>query len=181
MGTKTKNAARFDLGISMAKKIIDTKILEYITSSAMDMLVDAEIQKEYHNLTGNTLTSYSVGIYKDSSLLRIINISEVDDLKSPTSKKLGRKNGICTIEDYDTGSVVGVRANSFLDTDGDYGYNTASNFLKSYSPPVKGWTAVMCTGTEYSDFLEITKGLNVLSETAMLSPRIVLQNLKPIK
>ena len=40
---------------------------------------------------------------------------------------------------------------------------------------------VMCTGTEYSEFLEKNKGLNVLTETFMIAPRTVVTNLKPIR
>ena len=47
-------------------------LYEALVSLAHELIQSAEFEKEYMNLTGNTLTSYAVGIYKDGVLIEII-------------------------------------------------------------------------------------------------------------
>lgn len=165
------------------KNILTAQMLECLTDAAYSLLVNAETSKEYHNLTGNTLTSYMVGIYENGKLRRIVSMYQADALSKPTSKKLSRGSGkgVIMVEDYDSGRIIPVKRYKLLDTDEGYGYDTSKSFLFSYKPSVqKGFSLVMCTGTEYSEYLESVKGLNTLTETFQISHKALLSNLKPI-
>lgn len=175
------NRKALDKGFGTFKSMMRTQMLDCLTRSAYALLVDAETSKEYHNLTGNTLTSYMVGIYENGKLRRIVSILEADALRKPTSRKLTSGKGIAIVEDYDSGRFIPVKRYKLVDTDEDYGYNTSKRFLASYRPSVtKGFGIVMCTGTEYSEYLEASKRLNTLTGTFQIAPRTLLQNLKPI-
>ena len=43
--------------------VIDTYLLDRITEIGIKLLRDLVISAQYHNVTGNTLTSLAVGIY----------------------------------------------------------------------------------------------------------------------
>ena len=166
------------------KNILSSQMLECLTKAAYGLLVDAEASQEYHNLTGNTLTSYMVGIYENGKLRRLVSIYQSDSLKKPTSRKLSRGDGkgVIRVEDYDSGRVIPVKKYKLLKTDEGYGYDTSKSFLFSYRPQIsKGFSLVMCTGTEYSEYLESLKGLNTLTETFRISAKSILSNLKPIQ
>ena len=165
------------------KNILTAQMLECLTKAAYALLIDAETSKEYHNLTGNTLTSYMVGIYENGKLRRIVSIYQADSLKRPTSRKLSRGNGkgVIRVEDYDSGRIIPVKKYKLVETDEGYGYDTSKSFLASYRPEnSKGFSLVMCTGTEYSEYLESSKKLNTLTETFRISAKAILSNLKPI-
>jgi hypothetical protein len=181
MGTNTK---ALDKSYGILKGLMEKQFMDILTRAAYGLLVHAETSKEFHNLTGNTLTSYMVGIYSEGTLKRVVAMNEADAVEPPTRKKLSRGNGRGTIyvEDYDSGRFIHVAKYKLMPTDEDYGYNTSKMFLSGYKPQTtKGFGIVMCTGTEYSEYLEAARSLNVLTETFYISPRVILQNLKPIK
>lgn len=172
-GTSVINANRV-AKIAMDK--INLVIYDGLIKTCRDMLSNAKIKAAYHNLTGNTLTSITCGIYKEGKLKQIVNIREAEHLKDPTRKKLSSdmSRGV-RFEDYDSGEEVFISkkilSSRFMQTDMDYGYNTARRFLRTYVPKSKN-CVVMTTGTEYSTFIENTKKLNVLTETQLESPQI---------
>lgn len=180
MGTNTK---ALNEGFKKFKKLMDTQMLDILTNASYKLLVDAEFSKEFQNLTGNTITSYMVGIFKRGRLARTIALKDMDRLPSPTRRKLSyKKDGVAIVEEYMTGNERVVRLKDLVETDKMYGYTTAQRFLTTYKPEVyKGYGIVMCTGTEYSDFLEDMYDLNVLTETFQISPRVLAQSLRPIE
>lgn len=181
MVATNRNVKVFSEGISKAKKMIDDKIVEALIRAAKELILDAEFEKEYNNLTGNTLTSYAVGIYSKWSLRAIISIYDVDSgIDRPTRTKLSNKKGYQKVIHYDTGDEIYVKTDSFEKTSAEYGHDTSEEFLRGYIPDNGGYVIVMCTGTEYSGILEYG-GLNVLTETFIKSPRIFFSNLKRIK
>ena len=134
-------------------------LYEALVSLAHELIQSAEFEKEYMNLTGNTLTSYAVGIYKDGALIEIIQNS---NLRPPVRVKLTRGEVWEDFRDYDGNFrkwFVGI-----VETDSGWGDETSINFLTSYDPPFRSSKTgiVMCTGTEYSEFLE-WKSVNVLT------------------
>lgn len=177
------NRKAFKAGLRKLAGIKASLFLGILTNASYQLLVDAETSKEFHNLTGNTLTSFMVGIYLDGALKRTVSMPEADEVQMPKRPKLSRGNGIghLYVEDYDSGRRLFIRKSGLMQTDGDYGYNTSRKFLQSYKPKIaKGYSIVMCTGTEYSEYLESSKKLNVLSETFTISPKALYNNLKPI-
>ena len=156
-------------------------LYEALVSLAHELIQSAEFVKGYKNLTGNTLTSYAVGIYKDGALIEIIQNS---NLRPPVRVKLTRGEVWEDFRDYD-GNLrkwfVGI-----VETDSGWGDETSINFLTSYDPPFRGSKTgiVMCTGTEYSEFLEM-QGANVLTATKKefeaFGESMLVRNLRPIK
>ena len=156
-------------------------LYEALVSLAHELIQSAEFEKEYMNLTGNTLTSYAVGIYKDGALIEIIQNS---NLRPPVRVKLTRGEVWEDFRDYDGNFrkwFVGI-----VETDSGWGDETSINFLTSYDPPFRGSKTgiVMCTGTEYSEFLEM-QGANVLTATKKefeaFGESMLIRNLRPIK
>lgn len=181
MDVTKRNEKVFEDAIAKVKIQLESKILDALTNAAGDLILDAEFEKEFNNLTGNTLTSFACGIYIHRKLRRWVNIFHVDNaVDTPTTKKLSNKDGYQMVVHYDTQELIPVKTSTFVDTSDEYGYETSERFLKSYTPEKDGYTIVMCTGTEYSAILEFG-GLNVLTETFMNSPRIFLSNLRWIK
>ena len=156
-------------------------LYEALVSLAHELIQSAEFVKGYKNLTGNTLTSYAVGIYKDGALIEIIQNS---NLRPPVRVKLTRGEVWEDFRDYDGNFrkwFVGI-----VETDRGWGDETSINFLTSYDPPFRGSKTgiVMCTGTEYSEFLEM-QGANVLTATKKefeaFGESMLVRNLRPIK
>lgn len=181
MDVTRRNEKVFEDAMAKVKESLNGKILDALTNVAADLILDAEFEKEFNNLTGNTLTSYAAGIYVDRKLKRWVNIFNVDyDIDMPTTKKLSNKEGYQLVVHYDTNELIPVKTSTFIDTSDEYGYESSERFLKSYAPEKDGYAIVMCTGTEYSAILEFG-GLNVLTETFMKSPQLFLGNLRKIK
>lgn len=180
VATNRNNEQVFRDGIRKAKIAIEYAIIERLKRVAEKLIVDAELAQEYQNLTGNTLTSYAIGIYARGELREFIDIFEVDEaLDKPTRPKLSTGKGWITIKKYGGGTAQ-VFQDTLEPTDGGYGYVSSRRFLEYYNPKTNGFELVMCTGTEYSEYLE-ERGLNVLTETYMISPRVFLNNLKQIR
>lgn len=180
MGMNTK---ALNNGFKTFKKLMDAQMMDILTNASYRLLVDAEFSKEFQNLTGNTITSYMIGIFKKGKLARTVALKNVDGLPNPTRRKLSyKKDGVVVVEEYMTGKDRFVKLNNLVETDKMYGYTTAKRFLTSYKPEVyKGYGIVMCTGTEYSGYLEDVIGLNVLTETFQITPRVLAQSLRPIE
>lgn len=170
-------------GRKRMREIIDRHLLECITEMGIKLIHDGVISAQYHNLTGNTLTSLAVGIYHRGALKRIITAVTTQGLKNPTRNKLTRGDGIGVVmaRDYDSGKLVHIKKYALIDTDERYGLTTSVNFLNSYKAPSDSIGLVMCTGTEYSSFLESKKGLNVLTDTFDYTEAISKMSLKPMK
>lgn len=181
MVATNRNSKVFNDGIIKAKKMIDDRIINGLVNAAKDLILDAEFEKEYNNLTGNTLTSYAVGIYSKMRLRALISIYDVDSgIDRPTRIKLSNRKGYQKVIHYDTGDEIYVKTDSFEKTSGEYGHDTSEEFLRQFIPDNMGYFLVMCTGTEYSGILEYG-GLNVLTDTFMKSPKIFFSNLKRMK
>lgn len=173
---------QFDAGKKKMQAITEAYFLDRITDVGIKLLHDGVISARYHNVTGNTLTSLAVGIYNKRALARIITAVVTEGLRNATRPKLSRGDGIGVImvQQYESGKFIPIRKYGLMDTNGEYGLTTSVNFLKSYRPPSDSIGLVMCTGTEYSDYLESKKGLNVLTDTYDYAESIAKTSFKPI-
>lgn len=154
-------------------EIVGRKMMPIFRELAIGLLMDAMQSKEHGDLTGNTMTSFTVGIYRDGRLYDVINLIDVANLDYPKYKKLVRDNVVYTVERYDGRGVSVVDGSKLIDTDGKFGFEFARSFLESYKPPFsKGWGLVLTTGTEYSEYLEDVRSLNVLTETMMFAGNV---------
>lgn len=155
-------------------KIIGDKLYPMFRQASINLLMSALNDKAHGDLTGNTLTSFTAGIYKDGTLQDVVNIVDVASIDSPEYTKLSNDMGVVSINRYDNGELVNVDTSKLIDTDNRYGFDTAKSFLSGYRPRFsKGWSLVITTGTEYSEFLEEVRHLNVLTETFLWSDNIL--------
>ena len=144
-------------GMAKANAIIEQRINAALYRLGMYYLQHAIDNKEYSNLTGNTITSTSFGLYKDYQLQQVIFIS----MKEAIRTKLIKGEWFDEPFDYD-GNVRSFQGK--IDTDAAYGKDLARDFLMQYRP-LKPNAIVLTTGTEYSTYIENELDSNVLTQT----------------
>lgn len=130
-------------------------------------------EKEYKNMTGNTVTSYAFGIYHNGKMIYF----GTNNLPNPVTEKL-KKGELFSGVNYD-GDYTDFRAT--IDTDGKYGEDTSYQFLKEYRPNTMNFAMVVTTGTEYSGYLENVRHLNVLSDSMDNLPEEFSNSFKSIQ
>lgn len=168
----------FDAGMKKAGEIVSVFIYDYLVK-VCEALVDDAVKKKrgWSNFTGNTITSYACGLYIDGRFSYYY--CSGDNMPQPIRAKLTEDEYAYLSPDYD-GKDRGLRGT--MKTDGDYGENLSLNFLKTYKPDCNnGFAIVMCTGTEYSTYLENQNNANVLTDTFQKASNILFSNLKPMK
>lgn len=140
-----------------------------------DDMVDRVLpeQAEFRNLTGNTLTSYSYAIYLNGTLELLNSFGGSPAIR----RKLRKDEVVRDFVDYDENFRTYFKAN--VDTDGDYGVNSASMFLQTYKPKGK-YSIVFTNGSEVSYYLENVRDINVLTEGFDHSRSAFLNSFKPI-
>ncbi|MGJ7024917.1 hypothetical protein [Petrimonas sulfuriphila] len=144
---------------------------------ACDKLVDHAVQSYKSPIgafTGNTITSYAIGLYLDGDFVYYYSN---DGIKPPVRVKL--KKGEKTILSPDWGGRT-REFTGITDTDGGYGEDYSKRFLGAYSSKVKGMELVMCSGTEYSTYIETVMKGNVLTDTFKNASTILEKNFKPM-
>lgn len=166
---------QFDACMPEIEKAINKNVISQMEVFG-DEMVDRVLpeQAEYRNLTGNTLTSYSYGIYLKGSLQLINYFSGSNSVR----RKLRKGEIVKDFIDYDGNERRFYKGT--IDTDGDYGVNTASLFLQTYKPKGK-YSMIFTTGTEYSAYLENVRDLNVLTEGFEYTKDAFLKSFKPIR
>ena len=170
------NAKAFDEGMQKMQRLVYERFIKMLEGFCKSLFQSADVSKEYHSLTGNTFTSYACGIYRDGALFEVLYSAEYK--RNPIRVKL-TKGEIFSGTSYDGADVKFFKATE--NTDGGYGKDTSMRFLRQYKPKIKkGFEVVMCTGTEYSSFLEKSKNLNVLTDTWLSSKALFFQNLRVV-
>lgn len=168
----------FDAGMKKAGEIVSGFIYDYLVRVCEALVNDAiEYKRGWSNFTGNTITSYACGLYIDGKFSYYY--CSGDNMPQPIRAKLTEDEFVYLSTDYD-GRSKGLRGT--VKTDGDYGKNFSLKFLKEYKPACNnGFAIVMCTGTEYSTYLENRDYGNVLTDTFQMAKDILFSNLKPMK
>lgn len=174
MSLKSNNENAVKNGMKYARMLIQLDMMKKFENAAVSLLEQAFEEAEFRDLTGNTITSYCAGIFLDGKLIKIVSLAELEGAPNPTRKKLSKKDKYpITLERYISGipaTISGVD----VDTDGGYGLDTSKRFLSQYKPSVqKGYGIVVTTGTEYSEFLEAERHLNVLTDNLEDAKKVV--------
>lgn len=171
------NVALFDAGMKRAKSLMQNHLLGILKSAANGFMKDIETNKGYQGFTGNTQTSYTFGLYVDGVLREAIR--QRSWRKPPVRLKVPKDKVVYLKRPYE-GNARFVRGK--VDVDDKFGQDTALEFLANYSGAASnGISIVVTTGTEYSEFLEAEKHLNVLTATWQASPSIMKHSLTQIK
>lgn len=163
-------------GMKKAKRIINDYLYAAVERSCVELIDDALKEREFEGFTGNTQTSYACGIYFNGSLMGMVIAGNT--MPKPVHVKIKKGKHVSLSNPYEgkARAVVGK-----VSVDDKLGADSAADFLSSYRPFIKkGFSVIMTTGTEYSEYLENVRNLNVLTITAGASSKILLKELKPM-
>ena len=161
------NSKAFDAGIKKAKQIVSGYVFDCLAKVCEQLADDAV--KNYRSpigaFTGNTITGYACGLYVNGALTYYY--SNGDKMKSPVRVKLSKGNR---------------RFTGTVDTDKGFGKDFSFKYLSRYKSKAKnGFEIVVCSGTEYSSYIENVWHGNVLTDTFERAPNILAKNFKPMK
>lgn len=162
-------------GLSKGYGMITTHLLEQMRDNCRRLLLEVPKHREFLGWSGNTQTSYMCGIYFDGQLFGIV---EQDNWKTPAIRKKLRKDKWGWLRNPYEGTARSVYGN--VDTDGDFGKMTSYRFLMSHKTMRNHISIVMTTGTEYSEYLEEIRNLDVLTGTYEAAKDILARGFKPI-
>lgn len=135
-----------------------------LANLARDVVEEAYKQRTYLGFTGNTQTSYSVGIYQDGKLLQIVCKGE--GMNPPVSPKIQqgqlaiyKTDGSGTIKSVYEGGDKDRRVFGVAQVNNKSGEETAIEILQNWkfeSKPPK-LAIVFTTGTEYSGYIALRR------------------------
>lgn len=154
------NKETFRNALKVALEKANRYLVGRLAEFGEELLADAQFRKKYTSFTGNTLTSLAFGVYEEGSLTDIIFISGV---KAPVHAKI-RNGETVYLDDPYEGEPRTVKGE--VDVQDAWGDETSISTLNALRPK-RGNGIIITTGTEYSEFLEFKRGLNVLSDTEM--------------
>lgn len=132
-------------------------------------------QTKFRNLTGNTITSFAFGVYY-MGRLEVMGFNK--DYPEPIRNKLIKDEMVTNFCDYDGKIRKYFIAN--IDTDGGYGQDTSAAFLQNYVCSNK-YGIVFTTGTEYSEYLQNVRKLNVILQGYETTKTDFTKHFKPMK
>lgn len=170
------NSILFNEGMNKARQIVSDYIYGILVKCCDNLVSEGLRNKSgFRNLTGNTITSYACGLFLNGKLSYFV--CSGDSMKQPVRVKLSKGETFKGIS-YDGEQR---RFTGRINTDKGYGATFSYNFLKGYkSQSGKGFEIVMCTGTEYSTYLEKTLNADVLTGTFLHASKILFNHFKPM-
>lgn len=178
MGRLQRNKRALDLGFAEFRKAREEYILKSLEDAAEGLLAAVAQHREFQGFTGNTQTSYACGIYVGGTCKKIILQENWNE--PPRRVKVPEGKSVYLDNPYE-GEARFVRGKMGIPNDGGFGQNTSVRFLAEYKDcPKDGYGLVITTGTEYSEYLENVRHLDVLTGTADDAARIISQNFKPM-
>jgi len=170
------NRKIFDEGIRKAREVVWDHLYNILRGNVITLLHKAAVNREFQGFTGNTQTSYMGGIYVNGALVEIVN--ERDFTEAPRMRKIQAGKSVYLRNPYE-GKPRYMRAK--IPTSREYGSETSERFLRAYKPKYKKGLAIcICTGTEYSDYIETVRGLDVLTHTWEQAAKVLLSSMRPI-
>lgn len=183
--TQTNIEQALEDGFKKAASIVYSEIQSSLIEIAESYVADAvsswntgRVLGKGKNLTGNTVTSMTAGVYMQGILGAIITSQSLLGLKPPIRVKMRKRetfNGI----DYD--DIKRHWSQATVDTDGGYGVPFAISFLKSYNFPKDECGIVMTTGAEYSEYNVKMRHYDVLVGTHSVARNLANLEWKKIK
>lgn len=148
------NAAALQKGTAKAKKLIEEHIVNQILVPMANDMLDYVVKKRIadgHNMTGNTINSYVVGVFVKGKLTYMRGSWE--SIPRPLTHKVYR---------YQPGRMRwdGEEQHSMFPTRGTAQHNGSTEperaiaFIQSYQANPNGWAVVIANGIEYATYEE---------------------------
>ena len=169
------NAKTLENGFAKALEIIQDTIYNSLMDAAEKILVRVASNRQFVGFTGNTQTSYMVGVYQNGNLVGVVNQKNWSD--APRRAKV-RKGMVVYLSNPYEGHPRAVKG--MVDVSDNYGVDTSIKFLQGYKAPSKGFSIVVTTGTEYSVYIEQAMNLDVLTNTYMNASDILNRSWRKI-
>lgn len=175
------NAAALQRGSQMAKDIIARHMLNVTLVPAAKEFIQAATQGRIfagHNMTGNTVNSYAVGVYVKGQLVHME--TSAGSIPRPLRSKLGKG------QRFYAGSQrwdEEVQEHTFTAQVGSNGATEAERsiaFLQSYKPSPNGWVLVVCNGVEYATYQENEMQIDVLTSSFDYAKMFMPSMFKPL-
>ena len=157
------NSAALQKGTAKAKKIMYDHIYLLMTSAAKKLLEDATNGRVFlgHNMTGNTVNSYAVGVYFKGNLVFMMTSSQ--GIAKPLRRKLGKGQKFYAGSQRWDGETQEHTFAAEVSTNGTTEAERSIAFIQSYKASDKGWELVVCNGAEYGTFQENQMQIDVLT------------------
>lgn len=169
------NAKTLENGFAEAYRMIEDVLYNSLMDAADKLLLRADTNRQFVGFTGNTQTSYMAGVYMYGRLQGIVyqrtSTQPTRRMKIPKGKTVYLSNP------YE-GNPRAVKG--MVDIYENHGLQTSLKFLQGYKSSPKGIGIVITTGTEYSEYIESVRHLDVLTNTFKDAARIIDQNWKKI-
>lgn len=175
------NAAALQMGSQRAKEIIARHVLNGILIPASKELIHAATQGRIfagHNMTGNTINSYAVGVYVSGQLVHIGTSS--GSIPHPLRRKLGKGERFYAGSQRWDGETQEHTFTAKVSTNGTTEAERSIAFLQSYKPSADGWALVMCNGVEYATYQENEMQIDVLTANFDYARMFLPSMFKPI-
>ena len=158
------NTAALRAGTAKAKKLIEDHIVNQIlipmANDALDHVVRKRIS-DGHNMTGNTVNSYAVGVYSKGNL--VFMMSSSDGIPHPLRRKLSKGEIFQAGRQRWDGTIQETTFRAEVSTNGSMEAERSIAFIKSFRPSTKSWVLVVCNGVEYASYQESQMNIDVLT------------------
>ena len=158
------NSAALQMGTRRAKEIMARHVLNQILIPAAKELIQDAAQGRIrlgHNMTGNTVNSYAVGVYVKGQLVHIETSSK--SISRPLRRKLGKGQKFYAGSQRWDGEMQEHTFTAEVSTNGTTEAERSIAFIQSYKASDKGWELVVCNGVEYGTFQENQMQIDVLT------------------
>ena len=169
------NAKTLENGFAKGLRMIEDVLFNSLADAADALLLRVATNRQFIGFTGNTQTSYAVGVYVNGKLE---HVSVQRNWNQPPFRMKVRKGKVVYMENPYEGQPRAVKGQ--VDIVENHGLALSLRQLEEYKAPRKGLALMMTTGTEYSVYIEQAMSLDVLTNTFKDAARIINQNWKKI-
>lgn len=117
----------------------------------------------FENVTGNTITGFAVGAYRDGKLVG--RATSRERLPAKAVRPQLRKGEVYDL-DYAYGGTMRKSYRGEVESSGGYAYDEALKFLEEHRPRKRnGMAYIVVSAADYSKFIEVHKKGNLLTAT----------------
>lgn len=165
----TSNNITVQNTLKLARTQIFESLVRKCFAIGIELIRYAIKTKRFSGFTGNTQTSFAIGVYFDGQL-RAYETGESFQ-RAPLRRKIRFGKTVYLRRPYEGRSRV-VRGS--VETTNEFGAETSVRFLKMFKPRItKGVSMCMTVGTEYAEYIALRTGASVLSDARLRSEELV--------